>query len=84
MHQSDYQKPQLTAKELSEIFLNCITAIRKKDIIEDGLDLHWTNIEKRQILLNFVANKRVLQILYDVMSQGQNTLVTSSSVLNPS
>jgi hypothetical protein len=71
----------LTSKEIAEIFLQCVTAVKKQDILEKGTE-HWTKTEKNEMIYNFITNKRVLQILYDIMAQGKNDQVSQSHVLS--
>ena len=59
----------LTSKELAEIFLECVSAVKKQDILEKGTQ-HWTKNEKNEMIYQFITNKKVLQLLYDVMASG--------------
>jgi len=59
----------LTSKELAEIFLDCVSSVKKEDILEKGT-LHWTKLEKNDMIYKFITNRKVLQIVYDVMASG--------------
>lgn len=56
---SSYQRPGLTSKELSEIFLACVSGIRKENILDKGIE-HWTKQDKNEIIYKFITNKKVL------------------------
>ncbi len=55
----NFERPGITSKELSEIFLDCVSSIKPQSILDAGTD-HWTKQEKNEMIYKFITNKKVL------------------------
>lgn len=75
-----FDRPGITSKELSEIFLDCVSSVKPQNILDSGTE-HWTKSEKNEMVYKFITNKKVLQIIYDVMAAGQNIQLSQSQLL---
>lgn len=78
--QEVFDRPGITSKELSEIFLDCVSSVKPQNILDSGTE-HWTKSEKNEMVYKFITNKKVLQIIYDVMAAGQNIQLSQSQLL---
>lgn len=78
----------MTHSEISELFIECAKSVRQ-DVSSSQGQRHLTDWNKRDILYNFITNKKVLNLIHNVLLKEQKdkhevirSLMTSVSLVS--